>query len=239
MKKKALSVIGVILVFIGAIAATVFVGGGTMADYEALFFEGSWKADEDLTNYNCPALIGRDEVSAVTLNIENSAESVIRPAVRTRISEGFVTLVRQDDVKLEIQPGDKKALSWKFSGEDAAYDRTVYVRIFRFAAYPYKAQYAACGIMVADLGPLTGQQAIWAIVGGSISSMILGIGLFQVGNTPMVDNRTSHKRMALILMAAFVLAGLATIFFNLMFVGVFVFFATVLMILVVLFYFLS
>lgn len=202
----ALYALGILLTI--ALAATAVLG-----DMEASLFDAAIRPEETLRSMRCPVLITRDEVGQVTARFENTGQRPVERAIRVHISQGFVTLFREEDVKLPLQPGERQRQAWQVTADDAAFGSSlILARISTLRQAPMPSQSNACGIFVVDLP--------W-VSGGLVTAAWLALGLVGIGvggwlwlraSRPMTARRRSAGNamlaVAITTLAALV-AGLA------------------------------
>ena len=198
----ALYALGILLII--ALAATAVVG-----DMEASLFDAAIRPEETLRSMRCPVLITRDQVGRVSARFENTGQRPVARAIRVHISQGFVTLFREEDVKLPLQPGERQRLAWEVTADDAAFGSSlILTRISTLRQAPMPSQSNACGIFVVDLPWIGGTlaTAAWLTLG------LLGIGaggwLWLRASRPLTARRRSAGN-AMLAVAITTLAALA------------------------------
>lgn len=161
--------------FVGVVwlAAMGFVAA--WPDMEASVFDAatSLSADADLPTLACPLVIAEDEVAAVRARFSNPADHETSFLVRTRISHGFVTLVRQESQQVRLAPGATQELSWPIEASDAAYGRLVLARVLATRGFGQPARESACGVLV--LG-LSGVRGAWVYAASTLAGFALMLG---------------------------------------------------------------
>ncbi len=238
MQIDRMRLLGALLFVLGVLAGLVFNASAVWADLEASQFDPALKADESIDRISCPLIITPGETGVVRVSVKNTADRPVTTAIRAHISEGFVTLMRQQDSRHTIQPGETVRLSYDVTAEDAAWHQFVLVRVFVFPALPMHSRAGSCGVLAANLPGLPGWAvlAVWLAV--SIAGMGGGIWLWARPHTRLIGNPLRSLRAMLILAGAIV-AGMV---FNLLGVWLpagLLFLATVVLVTAMLAYFLT
>ena len=144
----------------------------TWADMEAASYGFSRLADSGLGGFSCPAWMTREETSRIALNICNTTDGPIRPAVRTMIS---TPLVYSESVEyVQLAPGESKKLEWKVGPENIDLKHFILAKAIVYAAYPLPSRETTCGIYILDL-PGRGRVILPVLIG--LSLLGLGWGL--------------------------------------------------------------
>lgn len=178
-------------------------------DLEASMFDPdtTLSAEHALSGLSCPLVLAANEVGNVRVNFVNPNTTRETFLVRSRISQGFLTLWREDRRPLSLAPGESRELSWPIRAGDAAYGRIVMVRILALRGSQLPARQASCGTLVA---PWSGVPGRWLFV----APVLLGLTLVAAGSawwwrahpSPSERVRASARRGAWLLLV--VLASL-------------------------------
>jgi hypothetical protein len=210
-RKTLLGILGVFIFAVGAVLGIAFYGGATWGDLEAFLFDATVDADASLGSLRCPIVITSTESGTLSARFENSMERPIKLTIRTHVSEGFVTLMREIEAMPSLEPGEKQRLEWTVTADDAAFGHLILARVFVKYPYPLPSRTAACGVLVIDLPGWTGSQVTALIVVGSFLCMVAGVGLWVAGNRPM-SGRTQDASRAMVALAVVVLLGIISSF---------------------------
>jgi len=194
--KKPLRVIGFVLYLVGAAAGFLLLTMSVWGDLEAGSFGVPLKADEKLSSLNCPVFVTMDEVGVISAVIENRTDRDAAPLMRSTITFGFVTLVDEQNRRVEVPAGESREVSWNVSLENAAYGRLILARFYQFSNFSVPSRAGSCGIVVLPFSGPTGQQVF---IGSFVLSMIfvtVGISLYTPKNILRVDSTNpQHKRL--------------------------------------------
>jgi hypothetical protein len=183
--KKIQRALGVFIFAIGVFFGMVLLGIAVWGDLEASLFDTSMRGDASLTTLRCPVMMTPNEIGRVSATFENTLGRPVTFTIRAHISQGYVTLMREIDSKLSLEPGETQTLEWTVTPDDAAYGRLVLMRVHLSAKYPLPSRDASCGILVVDQPYFTGNQITALTLATSLLSMIVGAGLWVVANRPL------------------------------------------------------
>ena len=209
MKYKPNSVlrfVGVILYIAGILAGTALVALSAWGDIEASTFDAALQTDETLKTLECPVFIGKEESSVIAVEIVNTAERDVSPVVRARITQGFVTLVREHRGNVDIPQGESARVEWDISAEDAAYRQLILARIYQFSNYSLPSRQATCGVVVVPVPGLTGQQFYILLFVSALVLSAVGL-LLWIPNRRKEADPGGRKLRAYIYLAALLLVA--------------------------------
>ncbi len=170
----------------GVLLGVVFLALTIWGDLEATLFESWLRTDKPLSTLSCPVMITRDEVGIVSVRVDNTLERDITVLVRTHISDGFITLIHAIDARPTIPAGEVETLSWEIEADDAVWGLFVLNRVYVAASYPVPSRGAMCGVLVAPVTGLTGNQLVVIILTLSFLAMAVGLFLWVRSHHPLV-----------------------------------------------------
>jgi hypothetical protein len=176
--------LSLILFFTGFILIMIVAGIAIWADLEASLFESSQFAEEQLRTLRCPILITTGEEALVRASFTNPTDRPLILLVQIRTSRGFISLSREAQSRVELEPRETQQLEWRISPEDAVYGRFILVRINSLRTAPEPSRRASCGMMVIDAPNLTGNQIIALLLVGGLLAMGGGAALWLANNQP-------------------------------------------------------
>jgi hypothetical protein len=234
--KKRIRILSATLFVIGVFLAITFYGIATWADFEASLFDTSIKADETLRSVRCPVIVGINQVSAVRAKIHNTLDRKASFSVRTRVSDGMITLMREENQRFPLEPGESAALEVSVSPVDAVWNRVIMSRVMQNRSYPEPSKSGTCGILVFNFVGLSGNwiQLIW--LGIAFVLILVGLYLWVQINQPM-EGRPAEVFRAMTALSLVVLAGVVITFLGAWMLALFVFFGNFLLILAMTGYF--
>ncbi|MFN7035261.1 MAG: hypothetical protein ACK4SN_02755 [Bellilinea sp.] len=195
------SLLGYLLFGVGLVAGLAWWGSSAWADLEASLFDASITADLVLNDLRCPQFITPEEIAAVSIRLQNPTDRILRQSARIHISYGFVTLMREENIIVEMQPRESRQLEWYVSAEDAAWGRLVLVRLHLSRSFPLPSRTATCGIVLVNLPRLSGVHISWLLAVITLAGTFGGWRLFLKANQPP----TVRQRNVATLMAAWII----------------------------------
>ena len=224
---------GILLFSFGALLGLVLALFMIWADTEARLFDPSMSGESAL-GIRCPALMGRGERVTASASFNNPLDRDVRYVIRTNVSEGHVTLMRQLDAQLPLAPGESQRLEWEVTSEDAAYGLFALVKVHLFGLYPLPARQGSCGIVFVDL-PLPGIVIFGAALALVFLSMGGGYLLWFRASRPLTESALDISR-AMVVLGALVVLGLFLGLVNIWMLGIVVLAISVVLIVVLLGY---
>lgn len=204
---KVVRGLAVLLFSAGILLGVALFGSTTWGDLEASLFNVAMSGEKRLSTLRCPVMITTAETGTVSASFKNSLERATEFRIRTHISDGYVTLMREITSPLPLEPGERGTLEWTVTPDDAVYGRLIMVRVYLFSKYPLPSRQGTCGILVVDWPLLTGTQYYILILAASLLSMGGGIGLWINANRPL-SRVELHATYAMATLAGSVLAGI-------------------------------
>ncbi len=192
--------IGYVIFWIGILLNTVFYGGVFWAGFEASLFDSALVADARLATLRCPLLLTTDEGGVVSAVFTNPSEREVRRIVYARVTERYITLMREERVPLTLAPGDAQRVEWQVAGRDAAWKRFVLVRVYAQRSSPLPSRTNTCGIMVFPVSGLRGAHIVVAWV-------IAGLVCLGVGSKLWLVMLSEHNRWRYVTLAGFAVLG--------------------------------
>lgn len=209
-RDKRLSQISLIIFFIGAIIGMTILGIAVMGDLEALMFKPSVDGETAITTLKCPVIMAYSETGKITITLSNPTDSRISPSVWTHISEGFVTLIREERENLFLEPGESQQVQWTITGDEAVFGgRWVLIKTKIYSQYPLPSGIGSCGVFVANLESITGEQVYISSLATSILLMGIGGGILNL--KPAIKGGDKNRARSTLVMGIIVSIGLITI----------------------------
>lgn len=230
VRDKPLRLLGAILFSLGFVIGLAIFAGAVWADFEAAMFDTSMRGDASLRSLRCPVLITENETGLVSASFHNPLDRPAQFYVRSRISEGFVTLMRESKELLPVAPGATGRLEWSVTAEDAAYGSVVLVSVMLMAYYPLPSRDGSCGVLVVDVPFLSGAQLLVLGVASSFVLMALGGALWLVGSRTLDKESRLSLGRGMGALAGSVLVGMLVGFLGSWLVGIGVVVVTLLLI---------
>ena len=174
---------------------------------EAATFDRQAQVDAQLKGLTCPQLMTMEETGTVTARLVNPLDQAVDVILQTDFSiPGPVIEPMRELQEFQLEPLEKRNLSWTVGMENLKYERLILVRTYLIEnTMKIPAQTAHCGILVVETDELSSSQIILISVAISVSAMILGIGLWVVGKFPLKNRLSTYSMLAL---AGATLAGI-------------------------------
>lgn len=186
-RNKVFRTSGVILFSVGVLLGMTLIAVTIWTDLEASFFDSAIasRGDEPLKTLRCPILMTTWETGTISATFENPSEKPMELMLRAHVTDGFVTLMREVNSTLPLDPGEKKKAEWSLTSDDVAYRWLILARVVQFRHHPLPPRQAACGILVLDVPFLTGNQLLALVIAAIFLSIVGGMALWIAGNWPL------------------------------------------------------
>lgn len=158
--------------FVGLAAGFILIFLGAWADMEATFYGFPRQGEPGLSGFNCPILMTRNDVGAISFVASNTTDVEIRPSVRILASSP--ALPEESLERIELAPGASKKFEWRVDADNIDLNNFIFVRVLMFSSYPLPSREAVCGIFVLDL-PISGRVLLPLLVAISLLGMTWGL----------------------------------------------------------------
>ncbi|MEJ2758800.1 MAG: hypothetical protein P8046_10005 [Anaerolineales bacterium] len=175
-KHKFTRFIGLVLYFIGAILGFFILTMSVWGDIEANTFDRAVLTQEKLNSLNCPVFITSGETGVISATIDNPSDRDGNPNVRTRITQGFVTLYSEYREFVPVPAHSSTRLEWNVTEENAAFNRLILARVYQFKNFEIPARSNSCGIVLLPISGITGVQVFYG--GLAVSAVLMFVGLW-------------------------------------------------------------
>jgi hypothetical protein len=195
-RNKNLRRLGVVLFAIGVLLGMALIGVTIWTDLEASFFDSMMasRGDEPLKTLRCPVLMTTSETGRISATFENTADKPVELRLRAHVTDGFVTLMREVNTTLPLEPGEKKTAEFQLTAGDRAYRWLILARVLQARHHPFPARQAACGVLVLDVPFLTGNQLFALTIAVTVLCLGGGIALWSVANWPLKRSALATAR---------------------------------------------
>ncbi|MBN1249248.1 MAG: hypothetical protein JXC32_16435 [Anaerolineae bacterium] len=234
LKRPFVRTLSLIVFAFGVLLGSMLIGVTVWGDLEATLFNPGMQEEAHLRQLRCPVMLTKaQQAGTIRVRFRNTLDRATRFFVRARISEGYLTLMREETTQVPLEPGERTRLDWQVSAEDAAFGRIIFFRVVVSGGYPLPARQGTCGIVVLDLPALTGNQ-IYAL--GTVLSLICTIGggaVWIAGHPHRLGSKVQIARIIVFLTVVLTIGivvsllgwwviGLATLVIILLSVGAFI-----------------
>ena len=196
-----------IIYLIGLVFGLLVAIGAIWPDLEASLFDPALRFEEQLALRCHVFLTAADGLGEVRVTIANpSDERPARIPVRTRVSDGYVTLMREVNATLQLEPGGRDTLAYDISPSDAAYGRIILVRVLAFRSSPFRGGQATCGVLWLDTPLIPGGLLLALLLLVSLSGM--GYGSYVVWRNGRLSPRAAELSRFMLGVAGLVLIAM-------------------------------
>lgn len=206
LPEGALRPLGVLLFAMGLLLGMALFGAAIWADFEAVLFNPGLSYDAPLRSLRCPPMITTSETGTVTASLTNPLDRPTERYVRAHITDGYVTLMREVNRSVPLEPGETERLEWSVTADDAAFDRFVLVKIIVRGRYPLPSRQGTCGILVVGVPFLSGDQVFGLVFAASLISMAAGYGLWRRASR-LVGRQRQQVARAMVALAGSIALG--------------------------------
>lgn len=181
--KKGLRVLSLIVFAVGVIVGLVFAALIIWANLEASLFDTDMAGDAALA-LHCPVVITTRETGIVSASFTNTATWDVNLTVKAHISQGHLSLYREEMTLLKLAPGQSQGLSWVVTPQDRVYGRIIFVKVANNRLAPIQGRAGTCGILVVNIPALTGSVFIILVTALAGLFLVAGNLLWRVANRP-------------------------------------------------------
>ena len=144
-------------------------------------------------------VITSDEVGKVKVTVHNPLDRPLDVAIRAYISEGFVTLFREEHQRVVLESGERQPVEWSVTADDMVWRRLILVKVYQFGGNTLPSRQGTCGIIVVG-GPFSsGSFLVGTLFGISALLMLIGGYLWVAGNRELLDRKPEAPRITVLL----------------------------------------
>ena len=210
---RLLENLGSIIFSLGMIIGFVILAITVWGNIEAFGFYPSYNSDSNLKSLRCPVLITSSEKAVVSVKIDNPLDRQIKPTVKSIISQGFISYVKEDSRILEIQPDESITIEWPVESNDAVYHKFIMARVNVNHSTPLEDAEAVCSIFTLNVPFSNGTTILYVLIGLYFVLSISGFLLWKNQHHAVIDS-TKHKTRAYYLLFATNTIGLLAVPFR-------------------------
>lgn len=205
-RSRRLPTVGTALILLGLAALAVLAFVSAWPDMESSVFDASTAlmADEALSGLRCPTLVTVDERASIGAVFHNPTRREQTFLVRIRISQGFVSLWRQDSRTVTLAPGQTRHLAWPITARDAAYGRLIMARVLAMSSADLAARQGHCGVLVLGLRGVAGRYVFGAGLAAAAACLVAGGLAWSTGRRPLRGRRLQAARAVGVVVAILV-----------------------------------
>lgn len=188
-KTNRLRLLGISLFVIGILIGLAVGGFAMWADFEAALFAPDVAADKGLRTLSCPVVLTSGQPGKVQARFRNPTDFDKILVITGKFSDGFISLIHQNEERLELPPGETRTLEWTVSPEDAVWKSVILARVSSGRTSPIPSRSAACGILVLDIPFLSGQALIASAAVLNVMATAGGLALWNKANRAINGRR--------------------------------------------------
>jgi hypothetical protein len=191
---KFVSVLSITLFSIGVLLGLALMSVTVWADLEAVLFNPQPRQHKPFRSLRCPIIITPEETGVIRARIKNTLDREADFFIRAHISHGYVTLRREVITELTLAPGESERVAWEITADDAAFERLVFFRMTMKGGYPMPTRQGTCGVLLANMPSLKGNQIVVILLVGSLFFMLGGGGLWFATHREMLELQVQLSR---------------------------------------------
>lgn len=186
---------GILLYLAGILLAVGVAVVAFWPDLEASLFDTTSSGQETLETLSCPLVIAADETARIKATLNNPLSRPATFSVRTRIADGRISLQRQYDEQIDLDPGEEGELEWEVMATDAVFERIIMARVYvaRNATVPNRD--GVCGILVLPISGIGGTTALTITIIASLLLIGSGSYLWLQQARPLRHNQLEWARL--------------------------------------------
>jgi hypothetical protein len=193
-ENRPIRILSVIIFAVGALLGTILIGITTWTDFEAILFDPGIREDTPLRSLRCPVIMTSSETGTISARIKNTLDRPTEFFVRAHISHGYVTLMREVNAQIPLNPGAVEHLTWEINEDDAAFGSLVLFKVTVKGGYPLPTRQGTCGVLVIDVPYLSGGQIYGLGLALSLIGIVTGGALWIIHTPHMLDPQVQLTR---------------------------------------------
>ena len=163
-------------------------------DFEGMSYFSSGAGYDQFGGLHCPILMGRADIATIAVAFDNPTSREIEPYYKAEVSG--VAASRTLEGQVPVAPHSSRSVQWTVDANDVDLGFFIMVKIdvLPFAGNPTRE--ATCGIIVANVAGLTGDQMLGWSLGLSLAGMVIGLGIRE-GSDQMAAGKDLSVRNGL------------------------------------------
>lgn len=212
IEHKGLRILSIILFVFGVLVGLTLGGLTIWANLEASLFDADMPGDTRL-NLQCPTMITTDETGILRATFTNTATWDVILTVNAHISQGYISLYREELTRLPLAPGESQEVTWEVTADKLVYGRFIFVRIANHRLAPIEGKMGTCGILVVDLPGISGMILLIVTIVASLVFMGSGYAIWrrlhrQISFGPALEAQRAMTWLMVVVLAA-IICGLS------------------------------
>ncbi len=182
MQRRSARIAASLLFLLGALITMALAGMMAWAGFEGLSYFATGAGYASFGGMHCPILVSRAETGVVTADFVNSTDQVMQPYYEVEISGRVAS--RQFEGQIVIQPHASGRVSWAVNEGDIDLNPFIFVKMDVLPVGGYATREATCGILVTDLGGMSGNLALSIAIAIGVLCLLTGLLLPAIGLAP-------------------------------------------------------
>lgn len=180
--KRLSATLGLLLFITGILLGLTLSGAMLWAEIEAILYDQR-SAESSLKTLRCPFMLAEGEPGTITAAFTNSTDVLITASVSAMFSHVGGENTRDEFIPLK--PGETQERQWNVGAGELIFERLILVNILASYQHKLSTQGMTCGILVFNTPGLSGIQTFRIAFGLGTISILLGAGLWFLGNRPL------------------------------------------------------
>lgn len=175
MQTRSKQAIGTAIFLVGLVITLGLALAPTWGDFEGMSYFSSGAGYGPFGGLHCPVLMGRSDTATISATLDNNSNKETQPYYEVEVSG--VSATRKLEGQVTLPPHSSKTVEWSVGPNDIdlGYFIMNKIDLLPFAGNPTRE--ATCGIMVLNLGGLSGGQIqAWGLAIGLIG-MVAGLAV--------------------------------------------------------------
>jgi hypothetical protein len=160
-------------------------------DFEAMSYFYSGAGYPSFSGLKCPVVLSRNEVATVSARLGNSSNEAVQPYYEVEISG--IARTRTVENQVTVPAHSSKTVQWTVSAADVDIGYFVMMKMDILPMAGYSTREDTCGMVILNLGALTGGQFVGAGLGLSLLAILLGLVVREAGPEPVGGRKMSIR----------------------------------------------
>ncbi len=171
---------GSIIYLAGALLGLGLAVIASWGDYEAMAYFEQGAGYERFSGLNCPILASVSETSTLSATFDNNSTQAIQPYYEVDISATASTRHMEDQITVPAH--SSRTVSWTVDANDLNLGGFILVRLDVLPVAGHSTREATCGLVVMNLGRLSGATLIALWLAASLVCLIAGLVIRETGS---------------------------------------------------------
>ncbi len=182
MQKRSTPIAASALFLLGTVVTISLSGMMAWAGFEGLSYFATGAGYARFGGMHCPILISQAETGVVRADFVNSTGELMQPYYDIEISGRVAS--RQLEGQVTLPPHGTGEIRWNVDEGDIDLRPFIFVKLDVLPIGGYATREDTCGILVVDLGGISGSRALSSAIALGLLCLLGGLLLPSVGLTP-------------------------------------------------------